>query len=155
MALYYPDRLESNNPAAYGIVRAIEVAGHKTVSTVNDLYSLEDSILSDSGTNEDDDALGQKWYVVSAEKEYQLIDWSNRKSSSGWQEVNLELEQTNEVVISDSEPEDADIWIDTSTSSSGSSGNSFIISTSVSKIEVVNELPESPDDNTLYLIVSE
>ena len=89
MALKYPDRLESNNPAAYGIVKATEISGHRTVQSVDDLYSLADAILSDSGNNTNNDAIGQKWYVISETKEYKLIDWNNRKSSAGWEQVNL------------------------------------------------------------------
>lgn len=89
MALKYPDRLESNNPAAYGIVKATEISGHRTVQSVDDLYSLADAILSDSGNNTNNDAIGQKWYVISETKEYKLIDWNNRKSSAGWKQVSL------------------------------------------------------------------
>lgn len=94
MALKYPDRLESNNPAAYGIVKATEVSGHKTVQTLDQLYTLADAILSDSGDNTDNDAIGQLWYVVSEEKYYQLIDWNNRKSASGW-----EVQMTNSDIL--------------------------------------------------------
>ena len=87
MALKYPDRLESNNPAAYGIVKATEISGHRTVQSVDDLYTLADAILSDSGNNTNNDAIGQKWYVISETKEYELIDWNNRKSSAGWEKV--------------------------------------------------------------------
>lgn len=89
MALKYPDRLESNNPAAYGIVKATEISGHRTVQSVDDLYSLADAILSDSGNNTNNDAIGQKWYVINETKEYKLIDWNNRKSSAGWEQVSL------------------------------------------------------------------
>lgn len=85
MALKYPDRLESNNPAAYGIVKAIEVAGHKTVQALDNLYSLADAILSDSKTNANNDAIGQTWYVISESKSYRLIDWNNRHQASGWE----------------------------------------------------------------------
>lgn len=87
MALKYPDRLESNNPQAYGIVKAIEVAGHKTVNTKQDLLSISDSILSDSKTNSNNDAIGQQWYVYSEKCFYQLIDWDNRKVESGWKKI--------------------------------------------------------------------
>lgn len=93
MALRYPDRLESNNPAAYGIVKAIEIAGHRTVQTLNDLYTIADAILSDSGNNANNDAIGQSWYVVGENKEYQLIDWNNRKQASGWQATTAQLQE--------------------------------------------------------------
>ena len=87
MALKYPDRLESNNPQAYGIVKAIEVTGHKTVNTKQDLLSISDSILSDSKINSNNDAIGQQWYVYSEKCFYQLIDWGNRKEESGWKKI--------------------------------------------------------------------
>ena len=40
MALNFADRLVSNNPSAYGIVRAIEVSGHKTVSSLSAFYKI-------------------------------------------------------------------------------------------------------------------
>ena len=82
MALKYPDRLESNNPSSYGIVKSIEVSGHKTVNTKQDLLNLADAILSDSKTNSNNDAIGQQWYVYSENCFYQLIDWNNRKSEN-------------------------------------------------------------------------
>lgn len=86
MALKYPDRLESNNPSSYGIVRGIQVSGHKTVKSLSDLYNIPDAILSDSGNNTGNDAIGQNWYVVNEQKEYRLINWDNRTDSSGWEE---------------------------------------------------------------------
>lgn len=82
MALKFPDRLESNNPAAYGVVKANQVSGHKTVNTVENLYTLADAILSDSGAG--NDAIGQRWYVVSENCYYELVNWTNRKTSTGW-----------------------------------------------------------------------
>ena len=83
MALKYPDRLESNNPSAYGIVKAVEVSGYKNVNTKQDLLSIADAILSDNGTS----AIGQQWYVQSEKCFYQLIAWDNRKTESGWKKV--------------------------------------------------------------------
>ena len=83
MALKYPDRLESNNPSAYGIVKAVEVSGYKTVNTKQDLLSIADAILSDNSTS----AIGQQWYVQSEKCFYQLIDWDNRKTESGWKKI--------------------------------------------------------------------
>lgn len=84
MALKYPDILQSNNPAAYGIVPATEVSGHKQVANLTALYALADPILSLSGKNTNNDAIGQLWYVASEGKHYQLVDWANRKKASGW-----------------------------------------------------------------------
>ena len=84
MALNFADRLVSNNPSAYGIVRAIEVSGHKTVSSLSALYKIPDCILSDSGDNTSNDSLGQLWYVVDRNEVYQLIDWEKRHEESGW-----------------------------------------------------------------------
>lgn len=84
MALKYPDILQSNNPNAYGIVPATEVSGHKQVANLTALYALADPILSLSGNNTDNDAVGQIWYVASEGKHYQLVDWANRDKESGW-----------------------------------------------------------------------
>lgn len=84
MALKYPDILQSNNPNAYGIVPATEVSGHKQVANLTALYALADPILSLSGTNTNNDAIGQLWYVASEGKHYQLVDWANRKKANGW-----------------------------------------------------------------------
>ena len=95
MALKYPDRLESNNPSSYGIVKSIEVSGHKTVNTKQDLLNLADAILSDSKTNSNNDAIGQQWYVYSENCFYQLIDWNNRKSENGWRKVITDISLNN------------------------------------------------------------
>lgn len=87
MGIFYSDTIESANPGAYGIVKATHVTGHRTVATIEDLYAISDAILSASKTNEDNDAIGQKWYVVSESKEYKLISWAERKSASGWEAV--------------------------------------------------------------------
>ena len=84
MALKFADRLVSNNPKSYGIARAIEISGHKTVSSLEALYKIPDCILSDSGDNTGDDAIGQEWYVVSEASNYKLISWDNRHSGEGW-----------------------------------------------------------------------
>lgn len=88
MALRQADILISNNPSAYGIVRAVEVAGHRTVSSLDALYAIADCILSDSKNNTDSDAIGQTWYVVSEGCEYKLVNWESRKSVAGWEKVN-------------------------------------------------------------------
>lgn len=85
MALKQADRLESNNPQAYGVVRATEISGHKSVNNLDDLYLLPDCILSDSKNNTGNDAIGQIWYVIDENCDYRLTNWDNRKSSQGWQ----------------------------------------------------------------------
>lgn len=82
----YPGTLESNNPQAFGIVYADEVSGHKSVEDLNALYTISDAILSKSKTNENDDAIGQDWYVRSKANYYRLIDWSKRKTAEGWKQ---------------------------------------------------------------------
>lgn len=89
MALKQADRLESNNPKAYGVVRATEISGHKYVSNLDDLYAIPDCILSDSKINTDDDAIGQIWYVKNQNTNYRLVSWENRNQSSGWVEEKL------------------------------------------------------------------
>ena len=91
MALKYPDRLESNNPKAFGIAKAVEISGHKTVKNLDSLYSIADCILSDSKSNLDNDAIGQEWYVIDQDSYYKLVSWENRKNGNGWtkrQEIN-------------------------------------------------------------------
>lgn len=87
MALRQADRLESNNPRAYGVVRAVEVAGHKSVKNLDELYSIADCILSDSKINENNDAIGQTWYVIDSSCGYRLIDWETRNESAGWRRI--------------------------------------------------------------------
>ena len=84
MALNFADRLVSNNPSAYGIVRAIEVSGHKTVSSLSALYKIPDCILSDTGDNSGNDSLGQLWYVIDVKEVYQLVNWEKRNEAGGW-----------------------------------------------------------------------
>ena len=84
MALKYPDRLESNNPKAFGIAKAVEISGHKTVKNLDSLYSIADCILSDSKSNLDNDAIGQEWYVIDQGAYYRLVSWENRNNENGW-----------------------------------------------------------------------
>lgn len=91
MALSNSDTLVSNNPSAYGIVMAVQVAGHKTVKTLDDLYTLADPILSLSKNNTDNDAIGQRWYVISESKYYRLKDWAQRKAAGGWEIDSVDL----------------------------------------------------------------
>lgn len=100
MALLYPDKVKSNNPAAYGIVDAVEVSGHKQVADLTALYALKDCILSKSGTNADNDAIGQEWYVVSDNHYYRLNNWANRRAAGGWvqiADVNYNAQQVTEI----------------------------------------------------------
>ena len=88
MALNYPDKLKSNNPQAYGIVDSVEVSGHRSVASMDELFAIRDCILSRSGDNTDNDALSQIWYVGGTVNEnYQLIDWTNRRNENGWKKV--------------------------------------------------------------------
>ena len=87
MALRQADRLESNNPKAYGVVKATEVSGHKSVRNLDDLYAIADCILSDSKSNENSDAIGQTWYVIDSSCSYRLIDWETRNTSTGWRRI--------------------------------------------------------------------
>ena len=98
MSLYYSDKLKSSNPAKYGIINANEISGHRSISDLIDLYSLSDAILSSSGTNENNDALGQFWYVVNEEKFYQLTDWNARNSADGWTDTGLSDYATKDYV---------------------------------------------------------
>lgn len=110
--------LRSNNIGkdGYAAVYADEVAGHKSVERLDDLYSLYPWILSVSGTNDHDDAIGQLWWVVDPKGDeskqgcfYQLIDWNNRGSAEGWKKfetgttINTDdfLSKTNDAVSND------------------------------------------------------
>ena len=93
----YPGTLESNNPKEFGIVYATEVAGHKTVQSLEELYSIADAILSKSKTNVDNDALGQEWFVVETNSKYTLIDWNNRNNVNGWKEVTYNKEELKNI----------------------------------------------------------
>ena len=80
MALKYPDRIESNNPQAYGIVKATEVSGAKNAAEYGGLLDIPDNILSASGDGSD--ALYQLW--IDDNSVYRLVDWNNRHNSKGW-----------------------------------------------------------------------
>lgn len=85
--LSYPDTLISNNIDAFGIIKALDIQGHRSVQTLNDLYTLTDPQLSLSGNNTNNDSLGSEWFVVSEKTRYELIDWSKRKTAAGWKKV--------------------------------------------------------------------
>lgn len=82
-----PGTLGSNNPESFPIIFGDEVGGWKSVPVLNDLFQIPDVILSKSGNNQANDAIGQEWYVSTLNKKYSLINWNNRKSQSGWKEV--------------------------------------------------------------------
>lgn len=81
MALKYPDRIESNNPQAYGIVKATEVSGARNAAEYGGLLDIPDNILSASGDGSD--ALCQLW--IDDNSVYRLVDWNNRHNDKGWQ----------------------------------------------------------------------
>ena len=82
----YAGRLIASNTSdtGFAIVKATEVGGHRSVNTLSELYALSTPILSISGDNTNNDAIGQLWYVASEGKHYQLVDWANRKNANGW-----------------------------------------------------------------------
>lgn len=87
--------LRSNNTSStgYGIVYADEIIGHRSVKNLTALYALNTWQLSPSGNNENNDAIGQLWYVTNADGSgngyfYQLKNWENRTSSAGWERFN-------------------------------------------------------------------
>lgn len=171
MALRQADILVSNNPSAYGVVRAIEVAGHKTVSNLDALYAIADCILSDSKNNTGSDAIGQTWYVVSEGCNYRLINWENRKSVSGWEKVT----EAGDVDLGDYYTKgETDSKIDEKIASSsvvsgkqdkltpgeGISIQENVISCTLDTtiFTIVEDLPESPDTadhNKIYLVTNE
>lgn len=100
MSLSQADILVSNNPAAYGVVYSDQIAGHRSVKSLTDLYALADCILSKTGDNTDDDAIGQEWYVSDEGYKYRLTDWTNRNSASGWEIIKDGSEVSYEASIS-------------------------------------------------------
>ena len=82
--LLFAAKLKSENPDAFAIVNSSQTAGHKTAANLTELVAVSDCILSESGTNTNNDAIGQIWYVVSESANYELTNWGNRKSISGW-----------------------------------------------------------------------
>lgn len=82
-----PGTLGSNNPESFPVIFGDEVGGWKSVPTINNLFEIPDVILSKSGNNQANDAIGQEWYISTIRKKYALIDWNNRKSQAGWKEV--------------------------------------------------------------------
>lgn len=92
--LYRMAKVVSANPKSWGIVDANEISGFKRVAKVSDLYSIAECILSSSygdGVTNGADAVGQIWHVSETDHDYKLINWANRKSAAGWEQVaNLE-----------------------------------------------------------------
>lgn len=75
---------KSGNTDAFGIADATELSGHRTVENLEALYKISDAILSSSGNNTGNDAMGQIWYVISQGEPYQLVNWDLRHSANGW-----------------------------------------------------------------------
>lgn len=154
MALNFADRLVSNNPSAYGIVRAIEVSGHKTVSSLSALYKIPDCILSDSGNNTDNDSIGQLWYVVDQKEVYQLIDWEKRNDAEGWKSYLSErvtYEVLGELLATKQDKLTAGEGI------SISEDNVISCTIDTSLFRMVDELPplEEAETNKIYLLKKE
>ena len=154
MALKFADRLESNNPSAYGIVKAIEVAGHKTVSSLSALCNVPDCILSVSGNNTDNDAIGQLWYVVDEGKIYQLQNWDNRKSQDGWYEYCSEYVTKDELEEALEKKQDKLI---AGTGIEITEDNVINCTLDTQIFEFVNELPPLTEakENKIYLVPKE
>lgn len=109
----FPAKLGSNNPDAYGIVDATDIAGHRRVNTLEELFALPDAVLSASGTNENNDAIGQEWWVQDKNREYRLVNWDNRKRNVGWTPSEVVYLEGTQIVISDTPPADInDFWAD-------------------------------------------
>lgn len=89
MSLMYPDKLASNNPKAFGLVDASQVSGHRSVKTINDLYSIPDVILSQSGNNTNGDAIGQLIWVTDIQSFFQLSNWAERLNDKGWKSYSM------------------------------------------------------------------
>ncbi len=101
--LFYSGKIKSTNPNKYGIADSTQLSGHRQVKTLEDLFEIPEMILSESGDNTDNDAIGQLWYVQSEECFYQLIDWENKGNTAGWEEIS----SGTKIVTSDSELDDS------------------------------------------------
>lgn len=94
-------------------LKATDIAGHRQVNTLSELYLLSDAILSGSGTNENDDAIGQEWWVQEKGRRYRLNSWDNRKNNHGWTPTELIYLEGTQIIISDTAPADTnDFWAD-------------------------------------------
>lgn len=91
--------IASGNRNHAAIAFADELGGHRTVADLNELADIPDVILSKSGINENNDAIGQQWYVRSEKSMYQLDSWENRHSTSGWSIVNNLPNVTNDAQV--------------------------------------------------------
>lgn len=82
--------ITSTNLEASAAVNNAHSAGARFVESLNDLYSIKTALLSPSYNistqvaNEDNDAIGQLWYVQEEDKYYILKDWENRDKPNGW-----------------------------------------------------------------------
>ncbi len=90
-------KVVSNNfkQNGFGVTDAIMISGHRTVATLDDLYTIPRAILSSTYSNsatealksnvDGADAIGEQWYVQSEKAWYQLKDWSKFNSKDGWE----------------------------------------------------------------------
>ena len=81
------------NEANYAAAFATDIAGFRSVANLTSLYAIKDYILSFSGNNTNNDAIGQVWRVTndtttSNNGDWRLKDWGNRKAAAGWEKVN-------------------------------------------------------------------
>ena len=85
MALKQANTLAPSNVSATGfaLADARHIGGHKVVASLTALYALQDWQLLNPGETDTALALGQQWYVKGIGF-YRLINWANRKTSSGW-----------------------------------------------------------------------
>lgn len=80
-----PSPSVTNNPESYGVVFADDIAGHRVVPDLTTLYIIPTAILSKSKNNDNNDAIGQLWFVTSKNCHYKLINWENRHNENGWE----------------------------------------------------------------------
>lgn len=104
--LYRMAKVVSANPKSWGIVDANEISGFKRVAKLSDLYSIAECILSSSygdGVTNGADAVGQIWHVSETNHDYKLINWANRKSAAGWDQV-ADLEEIYNGIVNEFTP---------------------------------------------------
>lgn len=95
MAVLFPDKIKSNNPAAYGIVDANEIAGMRSIDSFDNLKKLSESIIV--GDKDPIDAIGQIWNVKGTL--YVLVKPYSKGDIYCWNKLNLETNVNNRNIV--------------------------------------------------------
>lgn len=98
MPLYQIDKVQTPFRDKFGIVNENEVSGVRSVATMEELFRIPDAILSPTKTGDNNDAIGQEWYVVAEGRKYRLVDWTSKDSDAGWKMTDP-IELINSITI--------------------------------------------------------